>query len=258
VEDHAVRPVLFVAPLAILLLDVVPQSTVRDSSGASYRLSVGASIGRYEEQHFDCDGNLIDAIPVVVRSGGVRFDMLGEQGRLSAFGGVIASQPGKGHHMDGIGVESSLDDQYGGFFGGMQVAAEWRPIGLGLGVAAVQGDAGHEDLIAPSVYLRYGPLDEPHFRLDVFAPSETFGNTPGVRAGIGYDQSARDGVRLFIGAGSWPYMSGERFEPRLAAECDVPMSSDMDLLLRAQAGIGAEAMQGSLGAGVAFRFSEPR
>jgi hypothetical protein len=255
-----VRPILLVAPLAILLLDVVPQSTVRDSSGTSYRLSVGASAGRYEEQHFDCDGNLTSVIPVRVYSGGARFDVLSEKSRFSAFAGGISSDPGRGRRIGGTGGEWPLDpsEQYGGLFGGMQVAAEWRPVGIGVGVAAVQGDAQGDGLIAPSAYLRFGPLDESHFRIEAFPPSETFGNTAGVRVGVGHNLGSREGTRLFFGVGFWPYMSDERLEPRFVAECDVPASPEVDLLLRAQAGTGADAMQGSLGAGVAFRFSQPR
>lgn len=250
------RPTLFLAPLAILLLDAIPQSVERDSSETSYRLSVGMSAGRYEEKNFDCDGNLVDVTPIDVRSGGARLDVMGTQGRLSVCAGRISSDTGKRQRMDGSDEEWPADpeSQYEGFFGGMQIAAEREKFGLGLGMTAVQGDTNQDDLIAPSAYLRFGDLDRAHVRIEAFPPSEILVNTPGLSAGVGYNQGSREGMRAYVGVGFWPYSYEDELAPRLAAACDVPVTSNVDLLVRAQVGYGELSTLGSVGAGLAIRF----
>jgi hypothetical protein len=59
-----------------------------------------------------------------------------------------------------------------------------------------------------------------------------------------------------FGIGLWPYVSRERTEPRFGGELDVPITRNLNLLLRGQVGSGARGQQYSVGTGIQLRFAE--
>jgi hypothetical protein len=235
---------LLIAPLLILSLDTVPAVVRTDSSSTSYRLGFGVAAGEYEYKHFDCDGNLVRTDLVKLRSGGGRIDLMRKQLRVSGFAGGISSDAAA------RGV-----DEYDGAFGGAQVAGEWRRIGLGAGAVKV---SGHDGFLAPSLYLRLGNIARPHVRLDLLPPSETFGNTPWARAGIGFNQGPGPGVRGLFGLGVMPYSTEERADPRIFGELDLPVGRELSVLFRSQIGLGAEHTEWAVGGGMSIRAGAGR
>lgn len=235
---------LLPVPLLILALDALPGTVVPDSSGTRMRLGLGFGDARYEEKFFDCDGNLERTAPVDVQSVGGRLDIAADKLRASACMGRIESD-----------VREGETPEYNGTYRGLLLAYEWRPVGLGAGFISVDGAEG---LMAPSIYLRGGPLDGRHFRLELLPPSEMLGSGAWLRAGVGWNQGWARGTRGFIGVGMWPYTYVERLDPRLVGEFDLPVSRRIDLLLRGQIGPGADRIQWGAGAGVGIRLDDAR
>jgi len=233
---HRLLPV----PMLILALDTLPGTIVPDSSGTRVRIALGFGDAQYEEKFFDCDGNLERTEPVDIQSMGARLDIAGDKLRASACVGRIESD-----------VPDPDPPEYDGMFGGLLLAYEGRRVGLGAGFASVGGQDG---FTWPSAYLRSGPLEDAHFRLELLPPSEILGSAAWLRAGVGWNQGWMGGTRGFLGIGVMPYTYVDQLEPRLVGEFDLPVLRRIDLLFRGQIGLGEDRTQWGAGAGVGIRL----
>jgi hypothetical protein len=61
-------------PLLLFLYQAVPVTVTPDSLDR-HRLTVGFGGGRWENERFSCDGDLLSALPVSYSSGGVQYDV---------------------------------------------------------------------------------------------------------------------------------------------------------------------------------------
>lgn len=230
--------IVFVTLLAAMVLP--PPVTLQKGSDGRVRVSLAAGAAGYESKHFDCNGRLLDAHPVDMRAGGMRVDFLSDstQLRLTGFAGKI-----------GIDTRDSEAEDYGGAFGGAQLAREGRRVGIGAGIAHV---SGHDGFNAPSLHLRLGPLDQTHLQLDFLPPEENFGMSGWARVGVGFHQDDSGRFAGLIGVSGGPYTYNHRFEPRLFGRFRVPVSTSTDVLLGALVGAGARRTQWASSAGVSF------
>ena len=145
-------------PLLLLVWQVAPVEVQPDSNGR-YRVSFGYGRGQYEARQLNCAGNVVSARPVGFQASGAQVDAWPTTRiRFSAFGGVLSMDRGR----------------YDGPFGGLLIAAEGQHVGIGAGPVHVSGS---DSFTGPSLYLRLGNIDRPHFRFDVLPPSPTFGTT---------------------------------------------------------------------------------
>jgi hypothetical protein len=172
-------------PLILLAWQAAPIAVQSDSTGR-VRISVGYGAGQYEARHYNCAGELIGADPHQISSGGVQVDAWPERRlRVSGFAGRVA------------------DEGVSGAFGGFQGAVEGQIVGLGLGYVWVPGtDPLYSNRQAyPSVYLRLGDIDAPHFRFDLGPPSAAYPGTGWLKMGIGFNQGHLRRTSGYFGLG---------------------------------------------------------
>ena len=219
------------ATLLLVVWQAAPIQVEPDSNGP-YRVTFGYGGGQYESRELSCSGDVLSAQLVDFRSTGVQFDAWPDRRfRLTAFGGV---------HSD--------DADYDGPFGGVQIAAEGQKVGFGLGATRVpgQGPSG------PSLYLRLGNIDRPHFRMDFLQPSPTLGTTGWARIGVGFNQGHLRGVGGFFGFGVGPY-SDQSHVGGPFGEVLVPVGHRFDLA--AWGSWRASEQFGDWGLGLGGRYS---
>jgi len=222
-------------PLLLLLYQAAPLAAGRDSLGR-YRLSIGYGVARFEEDQFDCAGNVTAATPVAWRTGGGQLDAWpSPRLRVSAFIGVV--------HSD------SLD--YDGLSLGALVAAENQHVGIGGGLVRVPGR--YSGITGPAFYLRLGSIDGAHFRFDALTPSSTFGATGWARLGVGFNQGHLSGVSGFVGLSGCPYCD-QKINVGLFGDFTIPAGTRVDLVLRGRVGPGQRLGERGTGLGVRYNF----
>ena len=199
-------------PLLLLVWQVAPVEVQPDSNGR-YRVSFGYGRGQYEARQLNCAGNVVSARPVGFQASGAQVDAWPTTRiRFSAFGGVLSMDRGR----------------YDGPFGGLLIAAEGQHVGIGAGPVHVSGS---DSFTGPSLYLRLGNIDRPHFRFDVLPPSPTFGTTGWGRVGIGFNQGHLRGASGFAGFSITPY-SDESHVGGVFGEVLIPAGTRFDLAVR--------------------------
>jgi hypothetical protein len=224
-------------PLLLFLYQAVPVSVTPDSL-ARHRLTVGFGGGRWENEQFSCNGDLLSALRVPYSSGGVQYDAWATpQIRIGGFGGSYQSRPD--------GAPSAVRDYDGPFFGG-QVAYEWKSVGIGAGFAHV---AGADGFTSPSGYLRFGTLDGVHIRADLFPPTPVLGSTGWLRAGVGYRDGRRRRAGGFLGLAIPPAYSQKGM---FTGYLHVPVARHVELQVDGIIGPGEQYSQ--QGAAVAVRY----
>lgn len=221
------------APLLLLVWQTAPVGVQPDSAGR-YRFSVGYGAGQYESRTLNCAGDVVSASPVEFQTYGAQIDAWATpEFRVSGFGGMLAMDAGK----------------YDGPYGGLVIAAEGQSIGVGAGPVVVSGVDG---FVAPSVYLRFGNIDEVHFRTETFPPSATFGSTGWLRAGLGYNQGHLRRPSAFFGFNMGPY-SDESHVGGAFGELLVPVTGNFDLTFGGSWRPSAQYADWGLGAGMRIR-----
>jgi|GEM_PF-1105469 len=231
--------------MLILLADTVPGTLKPDSSESGhtqYRVGLGYGVGQYEDKSFSCEGALVNSRPVDLRGGGGLLELRHRKFRASGFIGSIAYDRG--------------EPAYEGIYGGVVVASEGSNFGLGGGIGGV---SGNDATALPSLYLRVGPLDRWHGRLEVFPPTENMTSTGWFRLGLakrrGFEPGWGGAMGLSMGPYSYP---GDEFQPRLFGDLDIPTSSDgpLYLTLRTQIGPGSDRTNWSASAGLRLDLNE--
>src|SRR5262245_42298399 len=87
------RTKLLHGPLLLLLYQAVPVGAARDSVGR-YRLTLGFGAGQWENQQFDCNGELVSARKVPFTSGGAQLDAwVSRDVRITGWGGGYSPTP---------------------------------------------------------------------------------------------------------------------------------------------------------------------
>ena len=235
-----------IMPAALILLaDTVPGTLKPDSSETGqtqYRVGLGYGVGQYEDKSFSCEGQLLNARPVDLRGGGGLLELRHRKFRASGFLGSIAYDRG--------------NPGYEGTYGGLVLAAEWDKFGIGGGIGGVSGT---EATALPSVYLRVGPLDSWHGRLEFLPPTENLASTGWFRLGLAKRRGFEPGWGGAMGFSFGPYSyPGDEFQPRFFGDLDVPTSSEGPLYvtLRMQIGPGSDRTNWSASAGLRFDLNE--
>ncbi|HUL02830.1 MAG TPA: hypothetical protein VLV16_06325 [Gemmatimonadales bacterium] len=223
--------------LLLLLYQAVPIGAERDSSG-KYRVTVGFGAGQWENQRFDCQGNLVSASQVPYSSWGAQLDAWpSPQVRVTGFGGTFQPQP----------EDESAQDYYGPFGGGL-VAFEGHYFGLGAGV---MGISGYDGQLVPSGYLRLGSIYSAHFRADLFPPTPVLGSTGWFRAGVGYRDGRERRTSGFLGI-AIPPIYGE--DAMFTGSVRLPVGRRLAVHLDAIVGPGKEHTQGGAAFGLRYDF----
>ncbi len=222
-------------PLLLAVWQVAPYSVAEDSTGR-VQISLGYGSGQYEYQTFSCSGERLTSTPVDFQTAGVEVEAWPtDRLRLSGFGGRISTL------------------EHNGPYYGLQIAREWRAVGLGVGVAHVPGSGDFEEgMTVPTLYMRFGDLHAAHLQLDAFSPSPTFGTTGWLRTGIGFRAGRGRRVRGLFGVAFGPYSYPDDPTPRLFGELDLPVYRGLDLSLRGSYRQGVEIPQWA--GGVALRY----
>lgn len=234
------RTKLLHGPLLVLLYQVAPVSAGPDSSGR-YRLTIGYGGGQWENQRFDCQGNLVSATQVPYNSGGAQLDAwVNHQVRISGFGGSFSPRP-----------EDEFAQDYAGPFGGGLIAYEGHYIGLGAGVVGV---SGYDGQAFPSGYLRLGSIYSAHFRADLFQPTTVLGSTGWFRLGLGYRDGYRRGTSAFLGVALPPAYSEKGM---FTGSIRMPVGRHVALQFDAIAGPGEVHSQGGAAFGIRYDFGGP-
>jgi len=236
------RTRLLHGPLLLFLYQAVPLGVTPDSLGR-HRLTVGLGGGRWENEQFSCNGELLSALPVSYRSGGVQYDAWATPRlRISGFGGSYWSRADS--------APPAVRDYDGPFFGG-QVAYEWRTVGVGAGIAHV---AGYDGFTSPSAYFRVGTLDGVHVRADLFPPTPVLGSTGWFRAGVGLGEGRNRRVGGFVGVAVPPAYSQKAM---LTGYLHVPVARHVELLVDGIIGAGEQYTQRGASIGVRYDFGLP-
>jgi len=234
----AMRARLLHAPLLLLLYQTVPARVEPDSLGR-YRLTLGYGGGQWEDEEFDCQGQLVNAARVPYRSGGAQLDAwLSPHLRVTAFGGTFRPMP-----RPDFGA--SVHDYYGGF-GGAQLAYEGRHFGIGIGPAHV---SGYDGFTGPSSYLRIGNMDGVYFLSEALQPTPVFSSTGLGRTGVGFHQGQLRRVGGFFGIAFPPPYNGKAM---LTGSLRYPVAGRLTLLLDGVVGPGEQ--YGQQGAAVGLRY----
>lgn len=211
-------------------LGPLPQRTVDSAGQVRWSVSAMAGKGQWEDASFDCDGNLVSAVPAKYQDIGVRVDV--ESPGTSPVRLTLAA--GSSRHTGDFGgtpVTGSATTY------GAQLAWEPRPIGIGFGV--VRDETGE---LLPSTYLRVGRRDRVHLRLESAPPSETRLMAGVFRAGIGFKNGT-------VGLGFGPYAE-KTSQAVVFGDFNLPLSRSVDLRLGAQGGPGIEVGQWGFAAGL--------
>jgi hypothetical protein len=228
------------APLLLLLYQVAPITTQRDSLGR-VRVTVGFGAGQWENERFDCNGQLVSAGKVPFTTGGAQVDVWpSPHVRVTAFAGGF-------HPTDNSTVISPTRD-YSGPFGGGQVAYEAQRFGIGMGWGGV---VGQDAVSGPAFYMRVGNMDGVYLRGDAVPPSPTFATAGWARAGVGFHEGHLRRLSGFVGVAlPPPYNTKAQFTGYLR----VPVAKHVSLHLDGIVGPGEAYTQGGAAVGVRFDY----
>ena len=204
------RLTLWHAPALLLLYQTAPIHPRLDQAGR-FRIGLGWSRGHYVDERFDCEGN-------TTQRAEARYTVVSGQAeawikptlRVSVAGGVIR---GSSDSAWAVGTD--------GGFGAVVLAHEGRSFGIGGGLALWPRQPDRSGHLLPSFYLRAGPADRVHLRIDDLA-SAAPSSPPVVRLGIagGYGEKVRP--RWFVGLAGWPFPSEDDLSVGLAGELGIP------------------------------------
>jgi len=232
-------------PLLLMLYQAVPVGATRDSLGR-YRLTVGFGAGQWENQQFDCEGQLVSARKVPYTSGGAQLDAwVDRHVRVTGFGGSYSPTP------DAADSTVAYVQDYAGPFGGAQVAYEGHYLGLGAGVIGI---SGYDGGVYPSFYLRAGSLNSFHFRSDIFPPTPTFSSTGWARLGVGYGDGHQRRLSGFLGIALPPAYNDKGM---LTGSIAMPISGRVAFRADAIVGGGEQYSQGGVTVGFRYDFGAP-
>ena len=225
-----------VAAFTALLFWQIAPSPARDARPRSgpFRLAFAYATGQWEDASFDCEGDYTGSEGVRAGSGGMRFEYLANDGavRLTA----VAGRWWMGN------------SSFATTFSAAQVAFEGPRVGFGLGLVHHPFLDNPTQQALPSAFLRLGKADG-HFLVEVNPPTETPATTGTVRAGIGFGTGLERRSSGFIGVAFGPFT--DRLQQALAVvELGIPVSRNLDLLLRGGAGPGMGKPQWAAGAGL--------
>lgn len=234
-------------PLLLLLYQAAPIQVQQDSLGR-YRVGVGFATGEWENDVFDCNGQLASATPVRHRSAGAQIDVWPDKRlRLSAFGGTTTESIGQTKSSDGTSY--AYVDPIGGPFGGILLAYEGQKFGIGVGFTHL---ANYETSTTFANYLRIGNMDKAHFRMDVMTPSPVLPSGHWARIGIGINDGHLRKPGGFIGLGFGPFDYNSK--SALTGELRYPIGRHFMGEFHTLVGPGEESMQWNVGAGLQFDF----
>ena len=225
-----------VAALTALLFWQIAPAPARDARprGGPFRLALAYATGQWEDASFNCDGDFTGSDAVPAGSGGVKFEYLASDGavRLTAVAGRW--------WMHNSSVTTT--------FSAAQVAFEGPRVGFGLGLVNHPFIDNSSRQTLPNAFLRLGKADG-HFLVEANPPTETPATTGTVRAGIGFGTGLERRPSGFIGVAFGPFT--ERLQQAVAvADLGIPLSRNLDLLLRGGAGPGMGKPQWAAGAGL--------
>ena len=192
--------------LLVLVVWQVPVQPVIRPNG-SLGLMIGA--GTDEHAELSCEGNLLRADRVAYRVAAVEADYsLSPEVRVDAAGGVMTSDW----------------DSHQGAFGTVRLRGDWKSFGIGAGLALAPAfeEYAEEPSRAtwPSLYLRAGPAETVHLRLEAFPPTAFSPQQIG-RIGIGYNAVRRDLASGFIGLAG---VGSNEAGTGVSAELSVPVA----------------------------------
>jgi hypothetical protein len=104
----------------------------------------------------------------------------------------------------------------------VQLRADWKYVGIGAGIALSPSFDQYDSGTAPwpTGYLRGGPADGVHVRLDAF-PLTSFSAQHIVRLGIGYNAVRRDQPSMFLGLAG---LGSNEGSTGLAGELTIPLT----------------------------------
>jgi hypothetical protein len=175
--------------------------------------------------------------------------------RVEAVGGGVRWEP-----QDVVGWP--MPEKSSGVFGQLNVRGDWQRWGLGAGVLVLPDmnhdtNAGYDTrtqgyTAKPSAYLRYGPGESFHGRLDVTPPNVLGAQVP-ARIGVGWNAINRDRVAWFVGfaaLGSSPELLGSG----IAGEATLPLSTRASVRALAHYGTGYDKTLSGVAVGGRFAF----
>ncbi len=221
-------------PVLLLIWQIAPVGVERDSTGR-VQVTFGFGGGQFEERSLNCSGDVVDSWSVGFRTAGAQLDAWPDRRfRLSAFGGLY--------------MEEDRDGPHGGF----QVAAEGQKVGLGLGAA----HSPFRELggAVPSGYLRFGNIDRPHFRAEVFPPNPMLGAGGDVfRLGVGFNKGQLHGANGFLGVSAGPY-ADQAYLAGIFGEVYQPVGRRLDLGVTGSVRPAAGHLDGGLGVALRYHF----
>lgn len=199
------------APALLLLWQTAPVQVGLDEVG-KFRVALGWSAGNYEDQRFDCAGNVTDRAPVGWRTVGATAEVWPDrQLRVSgSLGFIDASSDSAWAHL------------HEGWHGGVLLAREGGTFGIGAGLFTIPLRNGEPAPVDVAFYLRFGRQDRVHFRMEGPEMSRP-GAPPGGRLGIGYGHGLSQGPRVFVGMGFRPMPDSWNDPPGLVTELGLPL-----------------------------------
>ena len=170
--------------LLVLVVWQVPVQPVVQPNGS---LGLVIGVGADEHAELSCEGDLIRSDRVRYKVAAVEADYsLSPQVRVDAAGGYMTSDW----------------DSHQGAFGTVRLRRDWRLFGIGAGIALAPAFEEYQEessrAMWPSLYLRAGPAEAVHVKLEAFPPTAFSPQQIG-RVGIGYNAVRRDVASGFIG-----------------------------------------------------------
>lgn len=181
----------WLAPVTLFLLQSAPV------------IGFGGSLGEYEEQGVNCDGEVL------------RRERR-KLGSLSAEGsGFVATNVRVAAHAGYVGAERAEDSElappFKGFFGGIMAGFDEPKLAFLLGISTAPGDVSDDSLtmsnrLLPMGQVRLGELNRVHFQVDL-GGSPAPGAPPDLgRVGVGYRMGdlPKFGFRVDVGVSDFP------------------------------------------------------
>jgi hypothetical protein len=224
-----VRASAFYGPLILLFWQAAPIAVHPDSSGR-LRLSVGYGSGGYDSdaEQVSCTGQTLQ-----------RSHLGGQWGGPT---GELEAWPASNLRVRAFAssLSGTLQDSHAGSAGyqrrvtGALVASEGEDFGIGAGAADV---AGTGRSTVGMVYLRAGPLDRLHYRIEI-VPAEIPSEPYLLRAGIGVNQGLGGGARYALGFVTAPSSGAEHSHIGAFGEAIVPAGGNLEIRLAGRVGIG--------------------
>ena len=205
----------WLAPVTLFLLQSSPV------------IGFGASLGEYEEQGVNCDGEVLRR----------------ERRKLGSFSaegsGFVATNVRVAAHAGYVGAgkedNSELAPPFQGFFGGIMAGFDEPKLAFLFGVSTAPGDVSDDSLsmsnrVLPLGLVRLGELNKVHFQVEV-GGSPVPGAPPDLgRVGVGFrlGDLPRFGFRVDVGVSDFP-LGDQENHALLHALVRFPMSRTFHL-----------------------------